>query len=315
MTAMALMNDPNVVSIELDSSHTIQVFSAEKIQNSQTQNEVNTWYQKMVNCLATSPVNFSSVHCYILDSGIINHSEFVPGQIMWDYNAITGKAGSEQEALDNGRGTAVASLVGGKTVGMAKGTILHSVVVIDKDGSTTTSILISALNYVIKNAMKPCVVNMSLSGTYSPTLNLAITKCIANGITVCVAAGNSSVDVSTVSPASTVGALVSASIDINKNVPTWSNYGYNVLSYSPGVDVKSALNDSKDIYYLVSGTSFSAPILAGIVVRYLSLYPNASPKNVFNYCVTSNRMNEVNNPGKNTSNSIAYWNETGKCIM
>jgi len=64
----------------------------------------------------------------------------------------------------------------------------------------------------------------------------------------------------------------------------WSNYGNCVDVYAPGESILT-LSLKKDLYTVVDGTSFSAPIVAGLAAQALSAYPTMKPKQLYTYLI------------------------------
>ena len=302
-----LLDDPNIKYIEKDTIISSSMFDKTTLGLEQV--TMPLWHQSITNTALIDTDNYSMIHSYILDTGILaTHSEFYPAQVLLDYNAITKTFGADAQD-NNGHGTAVASMIGGKTVGTANKTTLHSIKVLDSTGSGYVSDIISGLNWVITNKKPgPTIINMSLGGSSSTSFNTAIQSCLINNIVVVVAAGNSGVDASTSSPANTVGAITVAAYDNLKTRPTWSNYGPVIGTFAPGASIKAAWGDDISSYYLVSGTSFSAPLTTGIISRYLKLVPNATQAQVITFLNKSNVINEIINPGTSTPNLRIVWN-------
>ena len=304
-----LVEDPDILFLEKDSLLYDTMFSKEPINETLKQEQQGLWHQTITNTTPQIGDNFSNVHCYVLDTGIrAGHVEFSAGQVVMDYNAIS-KNNRAQD--DNGHGTAVASMVGGKTVGIANRTILHSIKVLDSAGSGYTSDIIAGLNWVLANRKMPAVINISVGGKFSSSLNTAVQNCIMAGIPVICAAGNSGIDAGTVSPANTISAVTVSGYDDRKIRPIWCNYGSVIDCFAPGVLVKSAWGDANDSYYLVSGTSFAAPIVSGIVTRFLTEKPYATPSEISSLLERLNIKDEIIDPGSNsTPNLRIVWNST-----
>lgn len=302
-----LAEDDDILILEKDSIMNEQSYSKEEIEINKK--EVVYWHQTMTNTAPVATDNFSNLHCYVLDTGIMpTHTEFSPGQVILDYNAISKNKQAED---NNGHGTGVASIIGGKTVGVANKTILHSIKVLNSTGSGYTSDIIAGLNWVIINKKTPCVINMSLGGSFSSTLSTAVQNCIKNGIQIVCASGNEGIDATTMTPAGTVGAITVSAYDSSKKRPSWSNYGSVVETFAPGVSLKAAWGDSTTSYFLVNGTSFSSPLVSGILIRYLKENPTATPSQILSYLSRANIANEIIDPGSTTtSNYRVVWNPT-----
>merc|ERR1719258_635501 len=63
----------------------------------------------------------------------------------------------------NGHGTHCAATVGGAMMGVAKNVTLHAVKVLNTVGTGSISSIISAIDWIMQNAIKPAVITMSLS--------------------------------------------------------------------------------------------------------------------------------------------------------
>ncbi len=126
-------------------------------------------------------------------------------------------------------------------------------------------------------------------------LHRAICKSVAAGVTYVVAAGNDSANADGYTPAAydeviTVSALAdsdgkpgglggapSCRDDADDTLANFSNYGPDIDLIAPGVCVYSTLPLEKGGYGTLTGTSFSAPHVAGAAALWLSRNPGASP--------------------------------------
>jgi subtilisin family serine protease len=300
-----MMDDPEILFMEKDilvSNLEYTSVPRERVPEEELITKQVYWHQTDTNTIQKPTDDFSSVNCYILDSGILRgHTEFNTGQVTLAYNALDRTTNATD---NNGHGTAVASVIGGKTVGVANKTRLHAIKVLNSTGSGYTSDIVAGLNWVVANKRSPCVVNMSLGGSLSSTLNTAVQNCINTGVHVVCAAGNSGVDASTISPANVLGAVTVSAHDSGKTRPTWGNYGAVLDTFAPGVSVTAAWGDSTDSYYRVNGTSFSAPIIAGLVCRILQQKQTATPREITEALSRMNKVGEIVNPGSTTTPNL-----------
>jgi aqualysin 1 len=219
----------------------------------------------------------AGVNVYIIDTGIRTSHQDFGGRAVWDFNAIKG---NEPDTDCHGHGTHVAGTVGGATYGVAKSVSLHAVKVLDCTGSGRWSGLIAGIDWVTAHAAKPAVANMSLGGDYFQAANDALAGSVASGITYAVAAGNSSTDACTFSPASTPGALTVGATTKTDGQASYSNFGSCVDLYAPGTFVLSAFNRSDTDAVYLSGTSMATPHVAGAAALYLETHSSASPGEV-----------------------------------
>jgi len=82
--------------------------------------------------------------------------------------------------------------------GVAKNADLVAVRILDSTGSSSTSGVVAAINYIQNqksaDPSKPMVANMSIGGLYSQAIDTAVENAVAAGIVVVVAAGNNNKD-------------------------------------------------------------------------------------------------------------------------
>lgn len=181
----------------------------------------------------------------------------------------------------NGHGTHVAGTIAAKNntvdvVGVAAGATVVAVRVLDSRGSGQYSWIIAGVDYVAKVGGNTDVANMSLGGGFYLTLNNAIIAASGKGIRFALAAGNSSADCSSTSPASTNGNgiyTVSAH-DVNKYFASFSNYGAPVDFSAPGVNILSSRPGGGTV--AMSGTSMAAPHVAGLLMAYGNVAGNGT---------------------------------------
>jgi subtilisin family serine protease len=217
----------------------------------------------------------AGVTAFVVDTGVrLGHSQFA-GRAVSGYDFVD----DDSNAADcEGHGTHVAGTIGGSTYGVAKGVKVVALRVLDCGGGGDYSDVIDALDWVIDHKPKGrSVVNLSLGGDTYPLLDAAVSRTVAAGIPVVVAAGNDGIDACEQSPARVPAAITVAATDAWDERPWWSNGGRCVDLFAPGVDVVSASNDSNSATEEMSGTSMASPHVAGVVARYLQGHPKATP--------------------------------------
>jgi subtilisin family serine protease len=271
--AAAMMNDPRVLSVELD-----QVVSLAGTQTGAP------WGLDRIDQAGLTgdglfiyPNTGAGVNVYILDSGIRRtHTQF-GGRVVPAYSVLND--GYSPDGCYT-HGTHVAGVVGGSTWGVAKGATLHSVRVTDCAGLVTTSNLIAGVEWVTANRVRPAVANMSLSSIASSALNLAVTNSINSGVTYVVSGGNANGDACNYSPANLPAAIAVGAIGGLDARANYSNLGPCIDIYAPGTQIYSATNTDDSSYALDSGTSQASAFVAGAAALYLASNPTASPADV-----------------------------------
>lgn len=217
------------------------------------------------------------VSVYVIDSGLEQTKELA-GRAELGFSAFP-----DQPADCSGHGTEVSSVIAGLNVGVAKQARVIVAQVLDCQGDGTNSDLIDAISWVIATHQKPAVINMSLGGDRSPSVDKAVKAAIDAGIPVIVAAGNSNVDACLQSPAAVAEAItVAASSQVNTRAK-FSNYGPCVDIFAPGVNILTAatVEKSRNGWAFVSGTSFSSPFVAGVAALLLEKNPGLTPAQLF----------------------------------
>ncbi len=256
----------------------------------------------------TYPSTASSVHAYIIDTGIrFSHQDF-------QGRAVSGRdtVDNDNDATDcNGHGTHVSGTVGGASYGVAKGVTLVGVRVLNCQGSGTTAGVVAGIDWVTANAIKPAVANMSLGGGVDATLDSAVQNSIASGVTYAVAAGNGDQfgnpqNACNSSPARVPAAITVGATQSNDQKASFSNYGTCLDIFAPGVSITSAWNTSDTATNTISGTSMATPHVTGAAALVLAANTGFSPQQVRDTLVTNATPNVVGNPGTGSPNRLLF---------
>ncbi|HJW49150.1 MAG TPA: S8 family serine peptidase, partial [Candidatus Limnocylindria bacterium] len=204
-----LRADPDVVSIAAD--RIVRIADSVPIAPGDT---APTGVRRMNAATTTTAHAASTVNVAVIDSGIyLQHP---------DLNAVSGIncINPNQPARDdNGHGTHVAGSIAAKNngsgvIGVAPGTKVYAVKVINAQGSGTDAQVVCGIDWVTANAsaLNIKVANVSLGGdgtddgncgmTNNDVVHQAICRSVAAGVTYVVAAGNSGTDLEANYPAS-----------------------------------------------------------------------------------------------------------------
>jgi subtilisin family serine protease len=238
----------------------------------------------------------------ILDTGIdLDHSDL---NVVHEKSFIPEATNADD---DHGHGTHLAGIAAAKDnslgiVGIAPGARLWALKILESSGMGEISTLIKGLDYINQNSDQVDVAVLSLGcECESGALNIAISNSIKAGITIVVAAGNEGKNARTFTPANnpeviTVSAIADSDGKCGGNGPptpygeddmlaSFSNFGDAVDISAPGVEIYSTFKSNS--YTKLTGTSMAAPHVAGAAALYISLHPEASPKDVKNYLLNS----------------------------
>ncbi len=254
----------------------------------------------------------TGVNVYVLDNGInVNSQEFGGrASVFADLAGGTGGVDICPNAITVDldpcqHGMAVASLAGGAEYGVAKNATIRAVRYapgwVDKPWP---SAVVSAMDTVRVAGATPAVVVLAASYSSNRSqIDNSANALINAGFTLVVSAGNWNNDACKWSPQSVDRAIVVGASDTSdaraqypefgqvSGVTQASNYGPCVDVFAPGTRVRAAGSDFPS--RLFSGTSASAPIVAGIAARYLSIFPSATPREVENYVKSNASPNRV----------------------
>jgi subtilisin family serine protease len=296
----ALKHNPNVAYVEPDG--VVQAFGTESPTPSWGLDRVDQRALPLSNSY-TWGTSGAGVSVYIIDTGIRTTHQDFGGRAVWDFNAVKG---NDPDTDCMGHGTHVAGTVGGTTYGVAKGVSLHAVKVLDCTGSGRWSWVIAGIDWVTAHAAKPAVANMSIGGDYNQAVNDAVEGSIRSGVSYAIAAGNSSTDACTFSPASAPDALTVGATTKLDGQATYSNFGSCVDLYAPGTFILSDWNTSDTTAVYLSGTSMATPHVTGAAALYLETHPTASPAAVASYLLAAATRDRITNAGTGSPNLLLF---------
>jgi subtilisin family serine protease len=247
----------------------------------------------------------AGVRAYIIDTGIrVTHADF-GGRAIDGFDAIDGAL----PAADcHGHGTHVAATVGGSTWGVAKGATLVAVRVLNCQGSGSESQVIAGVDWVTSQHVAGAlsVANMSLGGSGLATLDEAVRRSIAAGVTYAIAAGNSNADACSQSPARVAEAITVGASNSGDSRSSFSNWGTCLDIFAPGEGITSAWSTSDTATNTISGTSMASPHVAGAAALFLSATGASAPAVVAAALTDNATLNHILNPGSGSPNRLLY---------
>jgi len=252
----------------------------------------------------------SGTTVYVTDTGILTTHVDFGGRARWGVNYAGGG-----NVDGNGHGTHCAGTVGGTTYGVAKGTSIVAVKVLDANGSGTMANIVSGVNWVTNNASPyKSVISMSLGGSGIQTsLRTAIDNAVYYNIAVVVAAGNSNQNACNFSPAGfasciTVGATALGGSGTSRwdARSSFSNFGNCVHIFAPGTNIRSAWIGSNTATNTISGTSMACPHVAGLAATILAVNSNMTPSQLRSNLVSSSQTGLIDNVGGGSPNRLSY---------
>ncbi|KAK3818934.1 MAG: aqualysin 1 [Benniella sp.] len=246
----------------------------------------------------------NGVTAYVIDTGINTaHTEFA-GRATMGANFITGSPNTDE----NGHGTHVAGTIGGLKYGVAKKVKLVGIKVLGGDGSGSTSGVMKGMDWVASKAVPgKSVVNMSLGGGKSASIDAAAQRLFAKNIPLIVAAGNDAkVDACSGSPSGSQNAFTVGATDKFDNPAVFTSWGKCVEIMAPGVDITSAWIGSNTAKNTISGTSMATPHVVGVAALYLSSGTYATAQALFDKLSSTATPNVVKGNLKGSANKLVF---------
>ncbi|MCI8634646.1 MAG: S8 family peptidase [Eubacterium sp.] len=238
----------------------------------------------------------------VMDTGIVPHVDF-DNRIL-KFTDFTQNRTRVYD--DNGHGTHVAGIIAGSGraskglyTGIAPECNLFVAKVLDRKGNGNTSQVLEAIDYVLENQREYNIRILNISVGMLPTadevekenLIAAVEKAWNHGIVVIAAAGNNGPRKNSVTvPGQCKSIITVGSIDDYARNGRGLRNGYSGRGpteccvvkpeiLAPGTAIRSCSARSNG-YETKSGTSMSAPVIAGAVALLLQKYPDMTPAQV-----------------------------------
>ncbi len=292
------------------------------------------------------------IFVYVFDGGVDrNHREFLyldgqvhgpdPYRVAWTgfdfvfhsqqgaidpYYAPPGQTNCGGESFVHG--TAVASLIAGRYIGVDKQAFIQPVRVVGPcQNEMPVERLQEAIEYIIIHAPqgRTHVANFSLflEGVDPSTIDTAINNMIARNIVVVTSANNQDQDRCAIqTPARVPGAITVGGTTNNPmdqrvsgivGPGPGSNYGNCLDIFAPGFNIRTAAIDPNFIDRYAPGrtdtaaTSYSAALVSGAAARYLEQNPTATPAAVWNYLSNQSSSLVTDDRSPNSRKPLAIY--------
>lgn len=263
--------------------------------------------------------NGQGVTVYAVDTGLLGANPAFGGRASLQ-TGFTPKQPPGGDPEEDGTGVLHGTFVAGIIAGEATGVARSAKVVVAQGfccgpaGPFQTpaqqrASVVKALDWIDAHARPPAVVNLSLSYPERvPTVDAAVKRLLARGITVVAAAGNDGGNACQGSPAPVLGVIVVAASTQDDRPDPVTNLGRCVNLFAPGHDVTSLRGTDPEPYeYTGSGaTSWAAPYVSGAVALYLSLHPKATVEQVREWVMGNATKDALEGVPADTPNRLLY---------
>jgi subtilisin family serine protease len=282
----ALQEHPQVKNLTIDQDDAFRIIPAESFEPMDLLGDIiPDAHLKLVHVdtLQQEGLSGDGVTVGVLDSGVAATPQ-LQGRIL-DTAKVDASGLVTQGPVDDAfkHGTAVCGIIAGNGIGVApKAKIV--VMQIARQGTTSLTQIVAALEWLLENHPEIRIVNLSLGKVDNPDTvlcDLSARLVELNKIVAC-AIGNQGEGTS-YTPGNLVECLGIGAVDLDRVVPAFSSgmqMNLNGVSYfkpdlvMPGVAIPTCSTDGK--IYVASGTSFAAPMLTGLGALLLERYPQIS---------------------------------------
>jgi len=207
----------------------------------------------------------------VVDTGVLAGHEDLAGQILAGRYFLSSSDGTHFSGPgatdDNGHGTHVAGIGAANAnnatgiTGAAPGVDILPVKVLCADGAGVSSDVAEGINWAVDN--------LSLGGSYTQSVDLAVQYARSNGVVVVAAAGNGKPNPSY--PAALPQVIAVGATDSSDAIANFSNRGAYVDLAAPGVGILSTWVNGG--YAAKNGTSMASPHVAAAVALVLAARP------------------------------------------
>lgn len=269
----------------------------------------------------------SNVDIYFIDSGIsANHIEFKHNPFKTNSISTIFIGPPNSDTLDYcGHGTHIASIIVGKSRGVAPGANLYSLKIFDAVPVSTPATLIAALDRVVehiqnKKIKNPSIVHMSFSLRKNADVENKVRQLTNMGVLCVTVAGYENDDPLELSPAGMSEVITVSGYDKNMEVATREVEGLasktrmrcysgdKVDIFAPGQDIEGASPAGDDKYIFRSGASVAAAFVTGVAACYLEKNPAATPQEVKNHILDSAHRGLMKLPANSNKNNLVLFN-------
>jgi subtilisin family serine protease len=187
-------------------------------------------------------------------------------------NNVIRQFGCDGNPVPSVHGTAVASLLAGSAAAfrgaVPRAELFSADVYCGLPTGGAVEAVAAALGWMVKERVP--VVNMSLVGPRNALLERAIAVLVSRGHLIVAAVGNDGPAAPPLYPAAYRGVIGVTAVDAKHRVLLEACRGKHLALAAPGADLRAADAADATGYKEVRGTSFAAPLVAGLLARVMN---------------------------------------------
>jgi len=213
----------------------------------------------------------------VLDTGVAPVQDLNPKYLKKGVSFVSG----EPTSVDfNGHGTHVAGTIAQYTnnkygaAGIAPKASILPIKVLSKQGFGQSEWIASGIDEAVDQGAD--IINLSLGGTSSRVINVAIDKALQRNVIVIAAAGNTGKK-GVSSPAKRKGVIAVSATDRNDELAPYSSWGKEIFISAPGGNkkqphggiIQETVSGEKSDFLEFQGTSMATPHVSGAVAILL----------------------------------------------
>ncbi|XP_022082008.1 uncharacterized protein LOC110974574 [Acanthaster planci] len=214
--------------------------------------------------------NGFGVNIYLLSTGVLQTHDDFDCRVRMAYD-VMGKTGEDCA----GTGTSIAGIAIGKSVGVARAAMVHSVRVHDCNSTETSARHVAGMQWVANNRAKPCVVLLTASiNNGGKTIDAAAEALVDAGCVVVAKSAplrdsHSEKRACSFSPGRSRRVITVSGTYRNNRKADWAGDGICVDIFAPGSTLMTTFPTNDGYYELANGPNFSAAFVAGVAAIHL----------------------------------------------